>query len=364
MKKYFCGLIIVLFCAFAPLIHAQNLPAGIAKGVAKSTAKNTASQITLQTLEKQVATQVTQQALRETALKSLNASSVNPLTPQASSPSAAVAVVGAHQTPVLKIKDLPEKEIRAYNQAKICLTKNDRFVGDAYTDSARARMQKIDRADQVQQIIKLNEMYLKLKQISANGMFAKLKYVGPEPSGLAVIEAKNFSVMLEGPINPTLLEETLSLHPQAVLEEGYVRNLRGQILWVKSGKAEHLKNAVTDVIEEMQSLGYQLRFAEHEVTDFANSAKVHFHFEKMDETGVFYNYTLYVDLTNIRLPYNPVDYEGNLTIGNALKKSEEVALYDYGTLAQLQTMILSTLTDILPLQEGSEAYERLVNTIL
>ena len=356
MKNYFRGLIIVLFCICAPLIHAQNLPAGIAKGVAKSTAKNTASQITVQTLEKQVASQITQQALRGTTKQSLNVSSVTPFM--------AVAATGAHQTPVLRIKDLSEKEIRAYNQAKICLTKNDRFVGDAYTDSARARMQKIDRADQVQEIVKLNEMYLKLKQISANGMFAKLKYVGPEPSGVAVIEAKNFSVMLEGPLSPTLIEETLSLHPQAVLEEGYVRNLRGQILWVKSGKAEHLKNTVTDVIEEMQSLGYQLRFAEHEVTDFANSAKVHFHFEKMDETGVFYNYTLYVDLTNIRLPYNPIDYEGNLTIGNALKKAEEVALYDYGALAQLQTVILGTLTDILPLQEGSEAYERLVNTVL
>ena len=113
----------------------------------------------------------------------------------------------------------------------------------------------------------------------------------------------------------------------------------------------------------MKTLGFDLRLGEHEVNDFTNSAKVHLHFEKFDQSGTFYNYTLYVDLTNIRLPYNPIDYEDHLTIGKALKKAAEVSSYDYGALAEIQSTILTSLTDILPIEEGSDAYQRLLNNL-
>jgi len=107
-----------------------------------------------------------------------------------------------------------------------------------------------------------------------------------------------------------------------------------------------------------------LRLGVHEVTNFSSTGKVHLHFEKFDEQGIFYNYILYVDFANIRLRYNPIIYGDNLTIRKALQEADNLAAYSYEKLSETKALILSTLIDVLPRLEGTEAFERLEQTVM
>ena len=114
----------------------------------------------------------------------------------------------------------------------------------------------------------------------------------------------------------------------------------------------------------MQQRKLELRLGVHEVNDFVRTGKVHLHFEGFNQKGVFYNYILFVDFANIKLPYNPITFEQDLTVLKALRELDNVATHGYGRLAETQAMIFATVTDILPMEEGSEAYERLLQALM
>ena len=370
MRKYIALVTTVLFFGLCPSLPAQNLPAQVAKGLVKSGAGSAASQVTLGAVEAAVTGQVARAAVAnsvtanipQAALQGVCASVPATVRIVASPTLSGPVRIGGVAVPALP--DFSIKESSFFKQAKVFLSKHERFAGDPATDTALERLRAAEEGPQLLEIAKLDLVYPKLKKLSVNGMFAKFKYIGPEPSGVPVVLAENFTLMLEGPVKLPLIEEILNVHAAAVVEKQHVGNLSAQVLWVRSGTAEDLKSVIEDIIGHMKAQGFDLRLGVHEVTDFARTSKVHLHFEGFDEKGIFYNYILHVDLANIRLPYNPLTYDKNLTIHKALKEADSVAAYGYEKLAEAQTLILTTVTDILPIAEGSDAYTRLLNTVM
>lgn len=360
MKKYISLLIAVFVFGFSSFLSAQNLPAQLGKGFLKSGTESIATQTGYQVFREAALNSIREGLLTGTTETALSGALYSATVPVRTG-SAPVRVGGVA---VSTLQDFSFKDDGFFKQAKVFLSKRERFAGDPDTTVALERMRNADNVIQLAEIAQLDTVYPKLKKLSVNGMFAKFKYVGPEPSGVDVIKATDFTLMLEGPLPVPFMEEVLDLYPKAVVEKQHVGNLPAQVLWMRSGNPEELKSAVEDLMVHLYTQGLTLRLGTHEVTDFARTAKVHLHFEGFDEKGIFYNYTLFVDFANIRLPYNPITYDGDLTVLKALREADNVAAFGYDKLAEVQTLLLNTVTDILPIVEGTDAYERLVNVIM
>ena len=238
MKKYFSLFIAVLGFGFSPLLCAQNLPKQVAKGLLKSGSEQTASQLGSQALREAIAGQVAKEVYINAGV-GLPAEAATVMGKELVSAPLSPIRIGGVAVP--KLPDFSAKDLRFFQQAKIFLNKRERFAGDPATHVALERLRSADGVEQLEEIAKLDIVYPKLKTLSTNGMFAKFKYVGPEPSGVALIKATDFTLMLEGPVKMPLIEETLYNYPKAVVEKQHIGNLSAQVLFVRSGRAEELK---------------------------------------------------------------------------------------------------------------------------
>ena len=263
-----------------------------------------------------------------------------------------------------KLSDLPAKQAGFYKRAKVFLTQGNRFSGDPATDIATERMRASEKVVQLEEVVALSARYPNLKKFSEDGMFAKFKYVGPEPSGVPVVKADDFVLMLEGPVDTDLIAPAVNAYPTAQLERQTIGKVGGKVLFVRSGFAEELKGVLEETVQAMQAEGYTLRFGSHEVSDILKTKKVHLHFEKLFPKDRFVNYHLFVDVGNLRLPYNPLDGDEVMTVSQALEELDTLwKLGAYTQISDVQTAVFSALSGVLPMAEGDEAYTQLLKII-